>query len=127
MPAPSAMRASRRLSRQLPDQRSGTSVTARPDEQLTPNSPICRRCGPYMAMRLRRLGSRANTVSLTSFTSRSLAAGFGRLLAGSIGHGRRIMECRARTAGPEEQKMPTLNGVLETALYVDDMARARRF
>ena len=40
MPASSAMRASRRLSGQLPDQRSGTWVTARPDEQLAPNRPI---------------------------------------------------------------------------------------
>jgi hypothetical protein len=29
------------LSGQLPDHRSGTSVTARPDEQLAPNRPIC--------------------------------------------------------------------------------------
>src|SRR5580704_512939 len=41
MPASSAMTASRLLSGQLPDQRSGTSVTARPDEQFGPNRPIC--------------------------------------------------------------------------------------
>ncbi len=40
MPASSAILASLRLSGQLPDQRSGTSVTARPDEQLAPNKPI---------------------------------------------------------------------------------------
>ena len=40
MPASSAMRASFRLSGQVPDQRSGTLVTARPEEQLAPNSPI---------------------------------------------------------------------------------------
>ena len=40
MPASSAICASRRLSSQVPDQRSGTLVTARPEEQLAPNSPI---------------------------------------------------------------------------------------
>jgi hypothetical protein len=40
MPASSAIFTSARLSGQLPDQRSGTFVTARPDEQLAPNSPI---------------------------------------------------------------------------------------
>ena len=40
MPASSAMRASRRLSGQLPVHRSGTLVTARPDEQFDPNKPI---------------------------------------------------------------------------------------
>src|SRR5260221_1109128 len=45
------MRASLRLSAQLPDQRSGTMVTARPDEQLAPNSPIFRRFPLYMAAR----------------------------------------------------------------------------
>ena len=40
MPASSAILASRRLSGQVPDQRSGTLVTARPEEQLVPNSPI---------------------------------------------------------------------------------------
>ena len=53
MPASSAIRTSARLSSQVPDQRSGTLVTARPEEQLAPNSPIfsalppssIRRCG----------------------------------------------------------------------------------
>src|SRR3954452_4186053 len=40
MPASSAIFASQRLSGQVPDQRSGTLVTARPDEQLAPNKPI---------------------------------------------------------------------------------------
>src|SRR4051794_22437366 len=40
MPASSAIFTSARLSSQVPDQRSGTLVTARPDEQLAPNSPI---------------------------------------------------------------------------------------
>ena len=51
MPASSAMRASLRLSGQLPDQRSGTMVTARPDEQFGPNRPICSRLELYMAAR----------------------------------------------------------------------------
>ena len=51
MPASSAMRASRTLSAQVPDQRSGTSVTARPDEQLAPNRPILSALPLYMAMR----------------------------------------------------------------------------
>src|SRR5215204_4323533 len=40
MPAASASRASLRLSCHVPDQRSGTLVTARPEEQFAPNSPI---------------------------------------------------------------------------------------
>src|SRR6187551_3911240 len=39
MPAASAMRASARQSGQLADQRSGTFVADRPDEQLNPNRP----------------------------------------------------------------------------------------
>src|ERR1041385_8558778 len=39
MPASSAIFARARQSRQLPDQRSGTIVTARPEEQLAPNRP----------------------------------------------------------------------------------------
>ena len=54
MPASSAMRASARFSAQLPVQRSGTVVTARPDEQFGPNSPICSALPPYIAMRARR-------------------------------------------------------------------------
>src|SRR5262245_54246796 len=51
MPASSAIRASLRLSGQLPDQRSGTMVTARPDEQFGPNRPICSRLELYIAAR----------------------------------------------------------------------------
>ena len=40
MPAASAMRAIARQSAQLADQRSGTLVAERPDEQLAPNRPI---------------------------------------------------------------------------------------
>src|SRR6266508_1935998 len=75
MPAASAMRASFRLSRQFPDQRSGTWVTARPDEQFAPNRPICSRLAPYMAMRSRIEASRTGTASLlTSFTAVALPA-----------------------------------------------------
>src|SRR5690349_25171732 len=52
------MRASLRLSAQLPDQRSGTMVTARPDEQLGPNSPILRRLPLYIAARSGVVASR---------------------------------------------------------------------
>src|SRR5579862_6120490 len=51
MPASSAICASRLQSGQLPDQRSGTMVTARPDEQLAPNRPICSLLLEYMARR----------------------------------------------------------------------------
>src|SRR5262249_54799977 len=53
MPTSSAMRASRRLSGQVPDQRSGTRVTARPEEQLAPNRPILSAWALYMLMRSR--------------------------------------------------------------------------
>ena len=53
MPASSAIRASARLSSQLPVQRSGTMVTARPDEQFEPNRPIFSALSLYIAMRSR--------------------------------------------------------------------------
>ena len=52
MPASSAIFAKRRLSSQVPDQRSGAMVTARPEEQLAPNSPIFRTLS--LPSRLRR-------------------------------------------------------------------------
>src|ERR1700684_1998200 len=48
-PAASASRASARQSGQLADQRSGTLVAERPDEQLAPNSPIFSALPLYMA------------------------------------------------------------------------------
>src|SRR4051812_49823163 len=51
MPASSAIRTSRRLSAQVPDQRSGTLVTARPDEQFAPNSPIFSALPPASRLR----------------------------------------------------------------------------
>src|SRR5262249_4272310 len=62
MPASSAIRASLRLSAQLPDQRSGTSVTARPDEQFAPNKPILSLFALYIAMRSCRDEAGASTV-----------------------------------------------------------------
>src|SRR6185312_4808188 len=50
-PASSAIRASARQSSQLADQRSGTLVAERPDEQLAPNRPILSALPLYMAMR----------------------------------------------------------------------------
>src|SRR5580700_674020 len=50
-PASSASFASARQSSQLADQRSGTLVAERPDEQLAPNSPILSALSLYMAMR----------------------------------------------------------------------------
>src|SRR5579863_10056565 len=50
-PASSAIRASARQSSQLADQRSGTLVAERPDEQLAPNTPILSALPLYMAMR----------------------------------------------------------------------------
>src|SRR5437764_9651763 len=51
MPAASAMRASCRHSGQLADQRSGTLVAERPDEQFAPKMPIFRTLALYMARR----------------------------------------------------------------------------
>ena len=62
-PASSAMRASRTLSAQLPDQRSGTVVTARPDEQFAPNSPSLSLLALCMAMRARIAASASVTVA----------------------------------------------------------------
>src|SRR5206468_12070431 len=51
MPAASAMRVSLRQSGQLADQRSGTLVAERPDEQLAPNKPILNAWALYIAER----------------------------------------------------------------------------
>src|SRR5690242_12668272 len=63
MPAASAMRVSRRQSGQLADQRSGTVVAERPDEQLAPNRPILSWLPLYIARRFGNDASRANAVS----------------------------------------------------------------
>src|SRR3979409_1872314 len=54
MPAASAMRASLRLSGQVPDHRSGTLVTARPDEQFAPNKPSLSLLPPCIDIRSRK-------------------------------------------------------------------------
>src|SRR5262245_57454543 len=64
MPTSSAILASFRLSGQLPDQRSGTSVTARPDEQFAPNKPILSLFALCIDMRSCRDGAGASTVFL---------------------------------------------------------------
>src|ERR1700684_3732788 len=51
-PAASASRASARQSGQPADQRSGTLVAERPDEQLAPNRPIFSALPLYMAILL---------------------------------------------------------------------------
>src|ERR1700761_2655893 len=53
IPAASAILARRRQSGQLADQRSGTVVAERPEEQLAPNSPIFRALSLYIAARSR--------------------------------------------------------------------------
>src|SRR3954454_10810857 len=53
MPAWSAMWVSARQSSQLADQRSGTLVGARPDEQFAPNSPSLSVLALYMSRRAR--------------------------------------------------------------------------
>src|SRR4029077_15330893 len=60
IPASSAMRASRRQSGQLADQRSGTLVAERPDEQLAPKMPIFSGLALYIAMRSRIVVARAS-------------------------------------------------------------------
>src|SRR6516164_9425467 len=62
-PASSASLASSRQSSQLADQRSGTLVAERPDEQLAPNRPILSALSLYMAMRACIDPGRANTTS----------------------------------------------------------------
>ena len=52
MPARSAICATRTQSGQLPDHRSGTIVTARPEEQLAPNRPSFSRLALPMAARV---------------------------------------------------------------------------
>src|SRR5258708_28514531 len=68
-PASSAMRGSRRQSGQLADQRSGTLVAERPDEQFAPKTPIFSALALYMAMRSCIDAVRAN--KRFSFNSRS--------------------------------------------------------
>src|SRR5580704_14946503 len=70
MPASSDICASRLLSGQLPDHRSGTSVTARPDEQLAPNKPICSLLFEYIARRAASDPSRVETCGACTISPR---------------------------------------------------------
>src|SRR5579859_5092442 len=63
-PAASASLASWRQSGQLADQRSGTLVAERPDEQLAPNSPILSALPLCMAILLFREAAGANIAFL---------------------------------------------------------------
>src|SRR6266849_2843956 len=83
IPASSAMRASRRQSGQLADQRSGTLVAARPDEQFAPKMPIFSALALYMAMRSRIDPVRADKA----------------LSVRAIGEGRRAHEASASPVG----------------------------
>src|SRR6516162_3413601 len=69
-PASSASLASVRQSGQLADQRSGTLVAERPDEQLAPNSPILSTLPLYMAMRFCMDALRASTAFFLPDVSR---------------------------------------------------------
>src|SRR6516225_5766364 len=60
-PASSASLATARQSDQVADQRSGTLVAERPDEQLAPNSPILSALPLYIAMRFCMDALRAST------------------------------------------------------------------
>src|SRR6516164_4740473 len=86
MPAASAIFASLRLSGQLPDQRSGISVTARPDEQFAPNSPILSLFELCIDMRSWRESSGASTKPPGI---RSIAQGGQR--AGTLTHSRPVL------------------------------------
>src|SRR5438132_254712 len=75
MPASSAICASARQSGQLPDQRSGTIVTARPEEQLAPNRPSFSRLALPIAARSRCVISRCISRSLYIQMSTDLTDG----------------------------------------------------
>src|SRR3954452_12675633 len=71
MPAASAMRASCRHSGQLADQRSGTLVAERPDEQFAPKMPIFSTLPLYMASRSCIAAVRASKALLRASHSKS--------------------------------------------------------
>src|SRR5438552_6398180 len=74
MPARSAMRPSARQSGQLADQRSGTGVAVRDDEQFAPNTPILSALALYMAMRSRIDPVRVGNVRTLISRSRSASS-----------------------------------------------------
>jgi hypothetical protein len=61
------MRARRKQSGQFADQRSGTLVAERPDEQLAPKMPILSALALYMAIRSRIDAERASTTASVRF------------------------------------------------------------
>ena len=67
------MWASARQSGQLADQRSGTWVAERPDEQLAPNRPIFSALALYIAMRSRMDGEGRSSKACLSVAFRSHA------------------------------------------------------
>src|SRR5262245_61191712 len=89
MPASSAICASARLSSQLPVQRSGTVVTARPDEQFDPNRPILSALSVYIALRSRMAESGG---AATSFMAMSISTWLSRRSADQHGPDRLVLE-----------------------------------
>src|SRR5580704_916281 len=87
-PASSASFASARQSSQLADQRSGTVVADRPDEQLAPNKPILSALPLYMATRdcMDALGaSTAISSTISDFRRRySIASARGATVSGRV-------------------------------------------
>src|SRR5580692_7525403 len=77
-PASSPSFASARQSSQLADQRSGTVVAERPDEQLAPNSPILSALSLYMAIRDCMDAVGASTLSSQEIVAADHTTGFGR-------------------------------------------------
>jgi hypothetical protein len=66
IPASSAMRARRRQSGQLADQRSFTLVAERPDEQFAPNTPIFSAFALCMAMRAGMAAERGKAFTVSA-------------------------------------------------------------
>ena len=99
MPASSAILASARLSSQLPVQRSGTSVTARPDEQFEPNRPILSALSLYIAMRS-RMEMRGSEGSVLMFIDNSQQSRPNyRPIDGSLGSSNRSALRKIKSAG----------------------------
>src|SRR5437764_31648 len=100
MPARSAICASARQSGQLPDHRSGTIVTARPEEQLAPNRPNLSRFALPICARSRCDVTRSIPVSL-SLSGRALPnpAGLPSPACGAT------VECRRFPGSPNSRKI----------------------
>src|SRR5262249_47479025 len=124
IPARSAISASFLLSGQLPDQRSGTSVTARPEEQLAPNKPICSLLPPCIARRAFNDGEGACAAHLSKNLPPVIAEKFSSRIP-VLG-----LPFKAIDLAPECQSIVTLREemmkkpccVLSVALYVTALA-----